>query len=152
METLLDSVQIALVFFSVFFGLYYVQLLQGAYPQANELVLTWIFVGINLTLTVVAAIQWLLARTKRLRSLYGGLALFLLVYTIGSGIAESPQANLLAETGSWYDLGWSIPFLLGAVWAARWEETPEMAAFPAFPPEDARQVCVQQSDAGSWRR
>jgi hypothetical protein len=39
-ETLLDSVQIGLVFFSVFFGLYYVQLLQGAYPQANELVVT----------------------------------------------------------------------------------------------------------------
>jgi PAS domain S-box-containing protein len=141
-ETLLDSVQIGLVFFSVFFGLYYVQLLQGAYPQANELVVTWIFVGINLALTVGAAIQWLLARTKRLRSLYGGLALFLLVYTIGSGIAESPQANLLAQTGSWYDMGWSIPFLLGAVWAAQWEDAPETAAFPATRPKTLGRFAV----------
>ena len=135
LETLLDSVQIALVFFCVFFGLYYVQLLQGSHPQANELVLTWIFVGVNLSLTVIAGIQALSARTKRLRSLYGGLALFLLVYTIGSGIAESPQANLSTKTGSWFDLGWSIPFLVGAVWVARWEETAEVQAVPASRPK-----------------
>src|SRR5882724_553732 len=135
LETLLDSVQVALVFFCVFFGLYYVQLRQGSHPQANELVLTWIFVAVNLTLTVIAGIQALIARTKRLRSLYGGLALFLLVYTIGSGIAESPQANLSTKTGSWFDLGWSIPFLVGAVWAARWEETAEIEAVPLSRPK-----------------
>ena len=134
-ETLLDSVQIGLVFFSVFFGLYYVQLLQGAHPQANELVLTWIFVAVNLTLTVIAAIQWRIARSQRMRSLYGGLAIFLLVYTVGSGIAESPQANLIGKTGSWFDLGWSIPFLVGAMWAARWEDAPEIAAISATRPK-----------------
>src|SRR4029077_9888811 len=111
LETLLDSVQIGLVFFSLFFCLYYMQLLQGTRPQANELAVTWIFVAINLTLTGVAAIQSLSAQTKRMRSLYGGLALYLLFYTIVSGIAESPQANRLMDTGSWFDLGWSIPFL-----------------------------------------
>jgi PAS domain S-box-containing protein len=134
-ETLLDSVQIALVFFSVFFGLYYVQFLQGAYPQANELVLTWIFVAINLALTVIAAIQSVSARTQRMRSLYGGLALFLLVYTIGSGIAESSLANLQTQTRSWYDLGWSIPFLVGAVWAARWKDAAELLAVSSSRPK-----------------
>jgi PAS domain S-box-containing protein len=134
-ETLLDSVQIALVFFCVFFGLYYVQLLQGDHPQANELMLTWIFVATNLTLTLIAGTQALTAQTKRLRSLYGGLALFLLVYTIGSGIAESPQANLSTKTGSWFDLGWSIPFLAGAVWAARWEDTAEAQDVPVSRPK-----------------
>src|SRR5882762_4770288 len=37
LETLLDSVQIGLVFFSLFFCLYYMQVLQGAHPQANEM-------------------------------------------------------------------------------------------------------------------
>jgi len=140
LETLLDSVQIALVFFSVFFGLYYVQLLQGDHPQANVLVLTWIFVVINLTLTVIAGIQTLSARTKRTRSLYGGLALFLLVYTISTGIAESSEANLQTQTGNWFDLGWSIPFLVGAVWAARWEETTEPPAAPASRPKTLRRL------------
>jgi len=124
-ETLLDSVQIAIVFISLFFGLYYVQLLQGTTVPAGELVLTWIFVAINVILTALAALQMWAARTQRLRSLFGGLALFLLLYTIGSGIAESPQANLVPQTGTWYDLGWTLPFLGGAIWAARWKESAE---------------------------
>ncbi len=135
LETLLDSVQIGLVFFCVFFGLYYMQFLQGTHPQANQLAVTWILVAINLTLTVIAAIQSVSARTRRMRSLYGGLALFLLFYAIGSGLAESPQANRLRDTGSWFDLGWSIPFLVGAVWAARWRETAELPVASASRPK-----------------
>jgi PAS domain S-box-containing protein len=130
-ETLLDSVQIAIVFISLFFGLYYVQLLEGTRPSAGELVLTWIFVAINVILTSLAAVQMWIAQTQRLRSLYGGLAFFLLLYTIGSGIAESPQANLHPQTGTWYDLGWTLPFLAAAIWAARWKESTE-APSPAF--------------------
>jgi len=124
-ETLLDSVQIAIVFISLFFGLYYVQLLQGTPVPAGELLLTWIFVTINVILTALAAIQMWAAQTQRLRSLYGGLAFFLLLYTIGSGIAQSPQANRQFQTGTWYDLGWTLPFLAGAIWAARWKESAE---------------------------
>jgi PAS domain S-box-containing protein len=127
-EMVLDSVQIAIVFLSLFFGLFYVQVLEGRQAQFNELIVTWIFVGVNLGLTLVAAIQALAAKTKRFRSLYRGLALFLFIYTLGSGIAESPWASKLASTGSWYDLGWTIPFLFAATWAGRWREDPEVAS------------------------
>jgi PAS domain S-box-containing protein len=70
------------------------------------------------------------AKTKRIRSLYRGLALFLLIYTLGSGLAESPWANQLQLTGSWYDLGWTIPFLFAAMWAGRWQEEQAGAALP----------------------
>ncbi|MFI5057274.1 MAG: PAS domain S-box protein [Candidatus Acidiferrales bacterium] len=129
-ETLLDSVQIAIVFISLFFGLYYVQLLQGTPVPGGELLLAWIFVTINVILTALAAIQMWTVRTQRLHSLYGGLALFLLLYTIGSGIAQSPQANRQLQTGTWFDLGWTLPFLAGAIWAARWKE-PAEAPSPA---------------------
>jgi PAS domain S-box-containing protein len=128
-ETLLDSVQIAVVFISLFFGLYYVQMLQGSPMPAGELILTWIFVAINVILTALAAIQMWAARTKRLCSLYGGLAFFLLLYTIGSGIAESVQVNRQLQAGTWYDLGWTLPFLAGAIWASRWKES-EQALSP----------------------
>ena len=130
-EMVLDSVQIVIVFLSLFFGLFYVQVLEGAAGRYNELVVTWIFVGINLTLTLLAAAQTLSAKTKRIRSLYGGLALFLLVYTLGSAIAESPWANQLALTGSWYDIGWTIPFLFAALWAGSWQERAD--ALPPVP-------------------
>src|SRR6266478_5314352 len=56
-EMVLDSVQIAIVFLSLFFGLFYVQVLEGRQAQFNELIVTWIFVGVNVGLTLVAAIQ-----------------------------------------------------------------------------------------------
>jgi len=43
LETLLDSLQIAIVFLSVFFGLNYVQLLRGDSDTASALLQTWIF-------------------------------------------------------------------------------------------------------------
>ncbi len=126
-EMVLDSVQVAIVFLSLFFGFFYVQVLEGAEGRFHELIVTWIFVGINVTLTLLAAVQMLGAKTKRIRSLYGGLALFLFIYTLGSGLAESSWANQLVLTGSWYDLGWTIPFLFAAMWAGRWQEEAEAA-------------------------
>src|SRR3984893_6925859 len=135
LETVLDSTQIAVVFFSVFFGLYYMQFFQSHQTPTSELVLSWILVAINLTLTVIAAIQTASAPTRRLRSLYGGLTLFLLVYTIGSGIAEFAISDLHLPTGSWYGLSWTVSFLVGAVWAARWKDTSESPAVTVSRPK-----------------
>jgi PAS domain S-box-containing protein len=126
-EMVLDCVQIAIVFLSLFFGLFYLQVLEGAEARFSELIMTWMFVGINVTLTFLACVQMISAKTKRIRSLYGGLALVLFIYTLGSGLAESPWANRLEATGSWYDLGWTIPFLFAAMWAGSWQEKAEAA-------------------------
>jgi PAS domain S-box-containing protein len=142
-EMVLDSIQIAIVFLSLFFALFYAQVLQGAQAQFNELIVTWIFVAISLVLTLVAAIQAWAAKTKRFRSLYGGLALFLLVYTLGSGLAESSWANKLASTGSWYDLGWTIPFLFAAIWAGRWQEDTEVAGPETSPSKTLRELALE---------
>ena len=29
------------------------------------------------------------------------------------------------QTGTWYDIGWSVPFLVCAIWASQWKEVPE---------------------------
>jgi PAS domain S-box-containing protein len=142
-ETVLDSVQIAIVFLSLFFALFYVQVLEGAEGQYNELIVTWIFNGINLTLTVLAVMQMVGAKTKRIRSLYGGLALFLLLYTLGSALAESPWANQLVFTGSWYDLGWTFPFLFAALWAGSWREKEEAAPPRPAQPTTLRELAVK---------
>jgi hypothetical protein len=55
-ETLLDSLQIAIVFFSGFFGLYYVQVLSGVSGSGSELLMTWTFQAINVVLTLAAVI------------------------------------------------------------------------------------------------
>ena len=128
LETLLDSVQIAVVFFAAFFGMYYVQLLSGAASPNASLFMTWIFEIINVGLTVLAGIVTVSVHTQRLRSLYGGLTLFLLVNAIASGIAEYAQSLHNVPTGTWYDIGWTVPFLAAALWASRWKEPAEAAA------------------------
>jgi PAS domain S-box-containing protein len=130
-ETLLDSLQIAIVFFSAFFGLYYVQLLSGLSGPGIDLFMVWIYQVINVSLTTAAVIVALSEPTKRMRSLYAGLAGFLLVTTIAAGIADYTQSAHNVPTGTWYDLGWSLPFLVCAIWASRWEEPAEIAPEPS---------------------
>jgi PAS domain S-box-containing protein len=127
-ETVLDSVQVGLVFFSVFFGLYYMHQMQGGLTRDDGLVLERIFAAVNLALAGFAAIQWVTARTPRFRSLYSAAALFLFVYFVGSDLAEYAQTVRHLRTGTWYDFGWVLPFLAAAVLADRWEEPAELPA------------------------
>ena len=127
LETLLDALQIGIVFISVFFGLYYVQLLRGSPDRATALVQTWIFDAVNFALAALAVLRTLSAQTKRLRRLYGGLASFLLIYSVCSSTADYVQAVRQVPTGTWYDLGWTIPFLFAVLWASSWKETEEAA-------------------------
>ncbi len=126
-ETLLDSVQIAIVFFSAFFGLYYVQLLSGGSTSKTDTFMTWSYQVINLSLVVLAAIVTASVKTKRLRTLYGGLAAFLAFNALLAGITDYMQSVYNVQTGTWYDLGWTIPFLACALWATAWQEPVESA-------------------------
>jgi PAS domain S-box-containing protein len=121
-ETLLDCVQIAIVFFSGFFGLYYVQVLNGGPTATTDAFMVWSYQVINVSLVLLAATVALMVRTKRLRALYGGLAAFLTLNAMLAGIADYMQSVHDVQTGTWYDLGWSIPFLACATWAAWWQE------------------------------
>jgi PAS domain S-box-containing protein len=129
-ETLLDSMQVAVVFFSAFFGLYYVRLLGGQATPSVEMFMQWVYNVINVALVAIAGILVLSMRTRRLRSLYGGLALYLSVSAIGGGIADYMQSIRGVPTGTWYDLGWTLPFLVGAIWAGRWTEAAETSSPP----------------------
>ena len=124
-ETLLDSLQIAIVFFSAFFGLYYVQVLSGVSVPGSELLMTWTFQAINVALTLAAVIATLSVRNRGLRSLYRGLTVFLLINAISTGIADYLQSVRNVPTGTWCDIGWSLPFLVCAIWASRWQEPAE---------------------------
>jgi two-component system cell cycle sensor histidine kinase/response regulator CckA len=132
LETLLDSLQIAIVFLSVFFGLY-VQFLRGASDSASAWAQSWIFDVINVALAAMAVIRMLSAPTRRLRTLYSGLLFFLVIYASSSGIADYMEDVRHVPTGTWYDLYWTVPFLLAAVWAARWKEPEEQAPVASHP-------------------
>jgi hypothetical protein len=112
LASFLDLAQIGIVFFFVYFGLYFVPILRGNSQNAlAREALTEM--GENAALVVLAVIRMKWARTPRLRRLYGELTVFLLVYLVGSGIAEWAQSLHEVPTGTWYDLGWTVPLLAG---------------------------------------
>jgi PAS domain S-box-containing protein len=139
LETLLDALQVAIVFFSAFFGMYYMRLLSGSIDTYTDTFMTWSYLVINIALTVFAGVVLLRVRIQKLRSLYGGLAIFLLINTVASGTADYAQSVRDVPTGTWYDLGWSLPFLVCGMWASRWKESAE----------DAFEITVRRKSPGA---
>src|SRR5262249_30287930 len=91
-EALLDSMQIAIVFFSAFFGMYYVQLLRGPLTAGAETFMAWSYEVINMSLTATSAFLVFYVRGRRLRRLYSEMTVFLLFYTIVTGVPNYVQS------------------------------------------------------------
>jgi PAS domain S-box-containing protein len=128
-EFLLDFTQIAIVFFFLYLSLYYLS--SQAAPQhdvtARRL---WVEFGEVGTILALACFQMVRARTKRIRELYFGFAIYLAIFIAGMAVAEYGQALHGAPTGTLFDLCWSLPFLWAAFWAARWQPSPATQAAP----------------------
>src|SRR5574341_326682 len=57
-----------------------------------------------------------------IRRLYGRLTAVLCVYAVGSALWGYATATLkVSQSGTWFDLGYSLPFLLAAVSFASWK-------------------------------
>jgi PAS domain S-box-containing protein len=129
-EFLLDFVQIAIVFFFVFLGLYYLPSpqLQQQSPSARQL---WMEFGEEIAIIALACIQIARARVPQIRNLYTGFALYFSIFTTSSGLSAYLQSVKATPTGTLADLCWTLPFLWGAFWAAHWQ--PSEATQTAWP-------------------
>jgi PAS domain S-box-containing protein len=118
-ESILDFLQIAIVFFFIFVGFYYIPShhLDNHSAYIREI---WVETGEDTALVVLALLQRVRARTEYLRKLYGGFALYLLGYTVSAGLADYAQSIQATPTGTWYDLAWTLPLLGVGLWAAGW--------------------------------
>lgn len=126
-EFLLDFTQIAIVFFFLYLSLYYLS--SQAVRQHDVTVRRlWVEFGELGTILALACFQMMRARTKRIRVLYAGFAIYLSVFIAGMAVAEYGQAVRGAPTGTIFDLCWTLPFLCAAFWAARWKSTAETRA------------------------
>jgi PAS domain S-box-containing protein len=122
-ESVLDFVQIAIVFFFIFIGFYYIPShhLDARAAYIREAAME---TGEDVALVLLAAVQAMRARSSQIRKLYQGFALYLLAYAVCAGIADYVQTFNATPTGTWFDLGWSAPLLGAALWAANWEPGP----------------------------
>jgi len=124
LEEALDFIQIGILFFFVYFGMYYLPMstLDRSHAWHREiLVMTWISVGV----VSLGLLQSRRARQKQARRLYGGLAIYYAFYSLlGTGAAWL-QTTQDTPTGTWFDLTWSLAFLFAAFWAGTWQPAGE---------------------------
>ena len=122
-ESVLDFVQIAIVFFFIFIGFYYIPShhLDARTAYIREV---WMETGEDVALVALAVVQAMRAGSSQIRKLYQGFAVYLLVYTVCAGIADYVQTNKSTPTGTWSDLAWTMPLLGAALWAADWQPSP----------------------------
>jgi PAS domain S-box-containing protein len=120
----LDAVQIALVSLFVYVGLFYVPSLSLNVHQAlvqENTVATAEIIGVFF----LALLRMFLTPSKETRRLYGGLAAYLAVYAVGTGIANYAQSIYETPAGTMLDLAWTVPLLWAAFWAATWKPVTE---------------------------
>jgi PAS domain S-box-containing protein len=133
LESIADFTQLVIVFTLVYVGLYYIPSLRMNAPDALRLELQMEF-GENCALVALALFQRLRSSARQTRTLFGGLALYLTVYTIGAAVAEFHENTQESPTGNLYDLCWTVPLLFGALWAIRWQPTEDPAPAAGTPP------------------
>jgi PAS domain S-box-containing protein len=119
-ETALDFIQIGIVFFFIFLEFYF---LPARRLDEHAAFLREMRVE-NLEDVMVVALagfRALTARKRHFRKLYGGLTLYYLIATVFAAAAQYLQSVQPTPTGTLRDLLWTLPFLVGALWAAQWE-------------------------------
>src|SRR6266853_5699311 len=122
-ESALDFIQVGIIFFFVYLEYYYLPAhrLDDSSAFLREMRVENLE---DVLLTVLAAVQALRARRQHIRKLYSGLALYLLFLTVSAAVAQYLQSVRPAPTGTLRDLLWTSPFLVFALWAARWRPGP----------------------------
>ncbi|MGB6632469.1 MAG: PAS domain S-box protein, partial [Terriglobales bacterium] len=118
-ESLLDFLQLAIVFSLIYLKLYYAP---AVHLTQSSAILREIKVETieGLVLVGLAVLQFTRARLRHVRVLYGGLIIYLCIYLLGAAVADSYQI-LHKATGTWFDVWWTIPMLMIAIWAASWK-------------------------------
>jgi len=124
-EFILDFVQIVIVFFFVYLGLYYVPSpqLQLHSARARQL---WAQFGEESIILALACLQVARARAAHIRNLYAGFAIYFSIFIASSAVSTYLQSIRPRPTGTLADFCWTLPFLWAAFWGTRWQPSPAL--------------------------
>src|SRR5882724_1147979 len=90
--------------------------------EFTDRLLTHVFTSRNVFIGALFLLRSALSENRNARRLFGWLALFWILYSCITGFTNYSRLHVHAITGQWYDLGWTMPFLLGILIASNWEE------------------------------
>lgn len=135
-ERTLDVVQVGIVILCAYLYFFYVPSRWETEEQTMQRMVSRVFLGRNLVLIAVLWLRTVLATSRRERSLFLTATLCMVAYAGLTRVANYARLAWDVNTGSWFDLGWTIPFALSAVMIASWRDTDEPEVAPAFEAAD----------------
>jgi PAS domain S-box-containing protein len=123
--SLLDGVQLFIIFSLLYLGWYHIFSLHEN-RVLSILRSDQIEVSENFAVLALAVLQVMRAQTRELRNLYLGFLGCFGLLGLATSFTDYRELRMGREisTGSWADLGWTIPFLLTAWWAYGWKQRP----------------------------
>ena len=128
-ERRLDFIQIGIVSFSAYIFFLYFPMQGLQRPEDVNGLYWWIFTWRNFLLAVTFVLRAVLTRSHLIRSLFGRMAIFLVLFGIGDSIFVYAQTWQGLHFGTWYELMWTVPRILMIWMATNWVpvEEPEPA-------------------------
>ena len=125
--SVLDTVQLFIVFLLIYLGWYHVPSLNGSLTlsmvRSDE-----IEIGEACAVIVLAIVQALRARTAGLRKIYLEFLICFAPLAVGICLTDYREIRSSQEilTGTWLDLLWTVPFLMTAFWAGQWQQPKDL--------------------------
>ncbi len=116
----LDFLQIGIVSFSAYIFFLYLPLHGSRRAEDLNSLYWWIFTWRNFILALTFVLRAGLTKSRLVRSLFGRMAVFLVLFGIGDSVFVYAQTWQDLHFGTWYELLWSIPRTLMVWLAASW--------------------------------
>jgi len=124
----LDFLQVGIVTLSVYLFFFYEPWQSSGSLQTSTLLIWRVEIVRDVVITSAFALRALLTRSRLVRSLFGRVALFLFVFSVGDLVYVHVQTWGHMPNASWYELLWTVPRTLLIGLAAGW--TPPVEAEP----------------------
>jgi PAS domain S-box-containing protein len=140
-EWFLDALQILGLILIIYLLVIYIPLRvygESAVSPLEDELLLWR----NVLLSGGLLARGVYTRSSHVRRLYFPMALIMALFTGSTWIANRAQEASHAPETAWYDLAWSVPFLLIALHAVRWQTSPDHAKAPVKLPSISRVIPV----------
>ena len=119
-ERRLDLVQIGIVLFCAYLMFFYFPARSETAEQGIIRLVVYVFAYRNIVIAGLLCTRLLLTRSRQERSLFGLMAGFMWLYALATWVANHGRITLHLGSGTWFDLGWAIPFLVFSVAAFYW--------------------------------
>jgi PAS domain S-box-containing protein len=121
----LDFLQIGIVSFSAYIFFLYLPLRSVRQPEDINTLYWWVFTSRNFILALTFVLRAALTKSRLVKSLFGRMAIFLVVFGIGDSFFVYAQTWQGLQFGTWHELLWTLPRTLMVWLATSWRAPTE---------------------------